>query len=91
MVAARDPSTFLHGGLLHIGFNMFYRSLGPALKRFRPARLPRYLRIRWRGRRISPTRSFGGAVVGASGSLMALIGALAGYGKVAVWNLEESC
>ena len=76
-------STFLHGGLLHIGFNMYFLAqLGPAAEKIFGQR--GFLVIYVLGGVVGGLvqLAVGGAVVGASGSLMALIGALAGYGRL---------
>ncbi|MBM66424.1 MAG: hypothetical protein CMH55_09340 [Myxococcales bacterium] len=77
-------STFLHGGLLHVGFNMYFLAqLGPAAEKIFGQR--GFLVIYVLGGVVGGLVQLAmttAPVVGASGCLMALIGALAGYGRL---------
>ncbi|MDE0882792.1 MAG: rhomboid family intramembrane serine protease [Myxococcota bacterium] len=74
---------FLHGGLIHLGFNMYFLAqLGPTAEQTFGSR--GFLLIYILGGFIGSAAelALGNPVLGASGSIMALIGALAGLGII---------
>jgi rhomboid protease GluP len=75
---------FLHGGLLHIGFNMMWlRSLGPeVVSLLGPARFFVVWSLGGAGAALASNLLFGAPpTVGASGSLFALMGVLVAFGR----------
>ena len=82
---------FLHGGLMHIGFNMYFLAqLGPTAEQLFGNRgfLLIYILGGLTGSLVE--LALGNPVLGASGSIMALIGALAGLGmrRAGTWDNE---
>ncbi len=82
---------FLHGGLMHLGFNMYFLAqLGPTAEQLFGNR--GFLLIYILGGLLGSLVELvlGNPVLGASGSIMALIGALAGLGmsRAGTWDNE---
>ena len=82
---------FLHGGLMHLGFNMYFLAqLGPTAEQLFGNR--GFLLIYIFGGLLGSLVELvlGNPVLGASGSIMALIGALAGLGmsRAGTWDNE---
>ena len=82
---------FLHGGIVHLGFNMYFLAqLGPTAEQLFGNR--GFLLIYFLGGLLGSLVELvlGNPVLGASGSVMALIGALAGLGmsRAGTWDNE---